>query len=122
VLTFAPKRLGVDVPDPGLDPVFAPKLKPPPVFPVPKGLAPDVAPPKRPPDAGFDVAGVDWPKIDEVEGVPLEPKMLGWLGPEVPVLPKLNDGVPDIVQVGMGERSLVSKRPVTAIRCRSYLS
>ena len=75
MLAFAAKRLGVDAPDPGLDPAFAPKLKPePPVFPGPKGLAPAVAPPKRPPDAGFDVAGVDWPKIEEVEGVPLVPK------------------------------------------------
>jgi hypothetical protein len=101
VLALAPKRLGVDDPDPALDPVFAPKLSPgcePPVFPDPKGLAPAVAPPKRPPDAGFEVAGVDWPKIEEVEGVPLVPKRPPLLEPEVPpppVLPKLNG--PDIL-------------------------
>jgi hypothetical protein len=81
VLALAPKRLGVVVPEFGFDPVFAPKLAPklrpgcePPAVADPKGLAPDVVPPNRLPVAGFDVAGVDWPKIEEVEGVPLVPK------------------------------------------------
>ena len=78
MLAFAPKRLGVEVPEFGFDPVFAPKLRPgcePPTVADPKGLAPDVVPPpNRLPVAGFDVAGVDWPKIEEVEGVPLVPK------------------------------------------------
>jgi hypothetical protein len=82
VLGFPPKRLGVDVPEFGFDPVFAPKLVPKfspgwelPVFAEPKGLAPAVVPPpNRLPTAGFEVAGVDWPKIEEVEGVPLVPK------------------------------------------------
>lgn len=74
VLAFAPKRLGVDAPDPGFDPAFIPKLGPPPALPEPNGLAPVVAPPKRPPpDAGFDVAGVGWPKTEDVAGVPLVP-------------------------------------------------
>ena len=95
VLAFAPKRLGVDAPEFGLDPAFAPKLRPePPVFDDPKGLAPAVVPPpNKPPVAGFDVAGVDWPNIEEVAGMPVVPNRLPWLGaelpPPLPVVPKL---------------------------------
>lgn len=96
MLAFPPKRLGVDAPDGGLDPVF-PLNKlgcGAPVVPDPNiGLAPAVVPPPNRLPAGFDVAGVDWPKIELVAGVPLVPKSPPWLGPEVPLppaFPKLN--------------------------------
>jgi hypothetical protein len=72
-----PKKLGVDVPDPGLDP--APLNPPnsdccgaPPVF-----CAPDELPPPKAPD----VVGVDdWPKGEVVLGVEVGNRVLGWAG------------------------------------------
>lgn len=58
-----PKKDGVDVPEPGLDPVVPPpKRVGPEELAVPEGLRLE----KRLLDGGCDVAGVDWPKGDEV--------------------------------------------------------
>jgi hypothetical protein len=70
-----PKSDGVDVPEPGLDPVVAPEKKDGaggfPVLEVLLRLA------KRPLVDGCDVAGVDWPKGEEVPD-PKSPPVFGW--------------------------------------------
>jgi hypothetical protein len=129
----APKD-GIVVPEvavPNIDPACVA-----PVLGVPKGLAPApvVTPPPNKVDAGFDVAVEDWPKIEEVAGVPLRGKrllpappcekgfedefkpVLAFLSPPFPPLPKLNAmflSEADLVELCMDEVRKVKATPAS---------
>ena len=101
MLAFPPST-GVETPEPGLDPAFIPKLRlgcDAPVFPDPNiEVVPAPDEPPNIPLAGFEVAGEDCPKTEELPVVLLVPKIPGLEVPEVvpppPIFPKVN---PDIL-------------------------